>query len=82
MDWIMLAGLGLTAIGSFILGFTLFRAKNVINGMTVTLAGSNPIFRQELHKERGRGIWGISFLLSGFLIQAIGYILHIIGCIS
>ncbi len=82
MDGIMLAGLCLTAIGSFVLGFTLFRAKNVIDGMSGTFFGSNPILKQELYKERNKAIWGIAFLLSGFLTQAISYILHIIGCIS
>lgn len=63
MDWIMLAGLCVTAIGGFILGFTLFRAKNVIDGMSTTYYDSNAILRKELYKERNRAIWGISFLL-------------------
>lgn len=82
MDYIMFAGLCLTAIGSFILGFTLIRAKNVIDGMSGTFVESNPILKQELHKERRRGICGATFLFCGFAIQTIGYILHIVGYIN
>lgn len=82
MDYVMLAGLCLMIIGSFILGFTLFRSKGVIRGMSGTFFNSNPILEGELLKERNKAIWGISFTASGFIVQVIGYILHILNIIS
>jgi len=70
-------GLIFAFIGGLILAFTLFKAKDTIDEMSKTYWDFNPPFRNELWKERNRALWGILFLVGGFLLQLISYILQI-----
>ncbi len=82
MDYINLIGLIIAFIGSIILCVALIKSKSVIRGMAATTWDSNPIAEKEYYKDRKLGIIGVGFLLSGFLAQIVGNILHIAGYVN
>lgn len=76
--WLDLIGIILVLIGSIILAIALLKSKNTIDKISqVWMFSYNPYFHEELLKDRRLGLWGISFLISGFTLQLVDYILQI-----
>ena len=73
MSGLTFAGIILGFIGSIILAFALVKSKDTIEEMIKTYPGHNPTLRKDLLKGRKVGLWGIGFLINGFLLQFIGY---------
>jgi len=71
MGHLNIIGLVFNLLGSLILGFGMIRSKERIEKESTSYWDGNPYTKKYFYTDKKIGLWGIGFLLIGFLLQVI-----------